>query len=332
MKFSSTFASFCGLVALAGCAYIIPPEDNAPRNNTVLGEPHRPQLNNAVGANMPQSDNTPKVTPVQAVAQNDLPPLPPVDAATKAEAQQEMAQADHSLGARRVPMENAQFQVSANDYPPLTDVPERPPLNGPDSTKERLGAVRTDLEQDRANAQASSDALARDAAAEPSMLAPMPGTNTPPAITSAPLSAPATPKPIHLVPPGASAAPNGTQSQAMLSFAPADTSAPGSVNFPPPAPLNAASMPITYTTGSAAPVMMRPIENPVDSSSAPAPMALASATRPMVLKGDFDPLAAADNAPIAGAPVAATTSSSAPSVYASDGYMAASRYAGRRYQ
>jgi hypothetical protein len=340
MKFSSTFISFCGILALGGCAYIIPPEENAPRNNIVVGEPHRPQLNNNGGAPAPQSSNAPHA-PTQRVAHNDMPALPPVDAATQAEAQQEMAQAapvtpvtanvSPSLGARHVPSENAPFQV-AGDYPSLMNVPERPVMTGPDSTKERLGAIQTDLQQERSDAQISKDTLARDAAAEPSMLAPMPGAPAP-SITAAPLPAPVAPKPIHLVPPGASAAaPAETQPQAMLTFKPLPGNAnptPGTLNFPPPTPLNTASMP-AYNTASAAPVMMRPAENPADAASAPAPMVFASNTaRPNVIKGDFDPLAAADSAPL-GAPVSTMTSASAPNVYASDGYMAASRYAAVR--
>ena len=297
MKFSSVFVSFCSLAVLAGCAYVIPPENNAPRNNTVMGGTHRPVLNNGFASAAPSGDAS----------------------------QQASATGAPVIGDRRMPAENTPYQVSTNaSYPSLTNVPPRPQMTGPDSAKARLNAVRSDLERDRNAAQVSRDALARDVAAEPSMLSPMPAMNAP-AVSPLP---PIVPLLGPQSRPGAYAAPTGPSSYRTAMDR-------ESINFAPPAPLSAVA------TRASVSSRIVPAENPVDSASdiamrdLPSPsMATISsagnAVRPNVRKGDFDPLAVADNAPIGLAPMTITTNASGQRSYTSDGYFAASRYSGRR--
>lgn len=163
------FLALAGVSVLAvSCAYVIPNDPNQPRNNAVVGERHKPQMNTLV----PQSSLAPGVNPLVNAPQVAARNLPPVDAATQAAAEKELAAAPAAVSnmERRVPIENAEFQVSAAGYPPITSVPPRPVMAGPESAKERLGEVQSTLEQDRAAAEVSKEKLARDAAAEPSML------------------------------------------------------------------------------------------------------------------------------------------------------------------
>ncbi len=163
------FLALAGVSVLAvSCAYIIPNDPNQPRNNAVVGERHKPQMNTLV----PQSSLAPGVNPLVNAPQVAARNLPPVDAATQAAAEKELAAAPAAVSSmeRRVPIENAEFQVSAAGYPPITSVPPRPVMAEPESAKERLGEVQSTLEQDRAAAEVSKEKLARDAAAEPSML------------------------------------------------------------------------------------------------------------------------------------------------------------------
>ena len=89
--------------------------------------------------------------------------LPPVDGAT-----QQYAEA--VMGPRRVPVDNAEFQISSNGYPPITSVPPAPAIKGPDSAQERLNDTKANLEADRSAAVTAAETLAKDAAAEPSLL------------------------------------------------------------------------------------------------------------------------------------------------------------------
>ena len=151
MKFPRIFTAFLLVVSVSGCAYIIPPEQNVPRHNTVVGEPRKPQLNvKTIG---PRSAIA---APVMPVARNEAPNLPPVDEATQREANKQMAmQADTApvaavtpaANGRRVPAENAQFQLSENTYPTLSEVPPRPVTEGPGSVKDRLSNTQSELEQ-----------------------------------------------------------------------------------------------------------------------------------------------------------------------------------------
>ncbi len=369
MKFSRILALACA-ATLSGCAYIIPPDNNAPRNNTVVGAPHRPQLNNNVGpASAPSSSLNALPQPV---AMNQ-PALPPVDAATQAQAEQEMAMnpAPAAPGAneRHVPVENAQFQVAGN-YPALNSVPPRPAMGGPNSTRERLDDVQTNLIEERSNAITTKENLAKDAAAEPSMLSDLPKTdavvpaNDPVKITPIPAEKPAAsapePKPVAKAAPQVSTEPVvemkpvKVAAPRVITPAPQPTVTassseflPPSPTFAPPAPRNgvvikpvAAAkaeplMPVATQAAMPAPVTVREVPVPAAVAYTPAPapaaapVAIATNKGPTIRKGDFDPLAAADNAPLA-APATAVASG-AKAAYVSSSYLAPSRYADRRY-
>ena len=385
MKISHLFVSACLASLLAGCAYVIPPEESVPRNNTVTGAPHRPQLN--LSPSTPQGALPPRVEMTlphapAAVAANEAPVMPPVDAATQAQAAKEMAAevapatSAPVLNDRHVPVENSQFQVSANTYPSLNSVPPRPAIAGPESTKAHLTDVESTLEQDRAQAAASKETLARDAAAEPSMLSELPATDataapvaiTPPvapqpaAVTvpspsqvrrapaenSAPVIPHVSAEPVVVTQPVAVASPRVVTPMAMNVPNPSLSSAslPATANFAPPAPLGG-MMPAPRVASAApsvpvasAPIQLKaPVENlPAVAvqelpapASVPAPVAVAASSKgPRVKQGDFDPLAVADNAPIASA-ASSTTVTSSNAAYASTGYLSPSRYADRRY-
>jgi hypothetical protein len=203
MRFSRVILSLCVIATVNGCALFIPPEQNAPRNNTVLGGPRRPQLNinHAPQSALPQAADAATLASAGAPA----PALPPVDPAVKAKAEEALAAnttppaptaaatpvavaaASNPLGERRVPVENAQFQVAGN-YPALDSVPPRPQLTGPDSAASRLSATQEELERSRADATKQAETLGRDAAAEPSLLNELPKTNNPaPALAPQPV-------------------------------------------------------------------------------------------------------------------------------------------------
>jgi len=367
MKYPNVPFIACVLLGLSSCAYIIPPEQNAPRHNTVLGEPRKPELNGRPVA--PSGTPTSAIAaPVVPVARNDMPALPPVDPSVAAQAAKEITSqqptavattqsaAAVSYGAangRRVPLENAAFQMAGGSYPNLNSVPPRPVMEGPGSVKERLSETQSDLVKSRADAENAKQALDRDAAAEPSMLAPLPGNDAPvPAIVPQPATAaPVTPtsqvvvpnresvrrapmdnmKPLAAVTPAPVMA--AANPQPVVADAPSATM-PNTPNFAPPAPMRGT---MHMTTPVAALPTLRPITLTEPSASSPvivaqelsAPVAMASAKGPIVRQGDFDPLAVADNAPIAKASPVIVTYGAAPA-RSGTGYMASSRYAERR--
>ena len=378
MKFSRILAPLCAL-AMTACAYVIPPDENAPRNNTVTGAPHRPQLNSNTG---PQSNAAPMRQQAPVMARNDA--FPPVDAATQAQAEKEIAQntAISPLPVsteRRVPIENSQFQMAANDYPSLNSVPPRPVTTGPESTKARLSDVESDLVQERNQAITSKDNLAKDAASEPSMLSDLPKSSSivPPndPVNVAPVDAvrraPADNAPVVKIAPHVEAEPalikpvTAKAEPVVVKAAPVKSVAistpivstpvavapitaastatlPATPNFAPPAPMNAGSLqqtarttPITLMppveTASSVNVQDLPPTRALPPVAAPVNVATtATATGPTIRPGDFDPLAAADNAPIASAS-SSSNAGGAKTVYVSNTYLAPSRYADRRY-
>lgn len=89
MRFSRVILSLCVIATVNGCALFIPPEQNAPRNNTVLGGPRRPQLNinHAPQSALPQAADAATLASAGAPA----PALPPVDPAVKAKAEEALA-------------------------------------------------------------------------------------------------------------------------------------------------------------------------------------------------------------------------------------------------
>ncbi|MDX2095026.1 MAG: hypothetical protein SFW64_03710 [Alphaproteobacteria bacterium] len=280
MRFFQTITPVIAALSLSGCAYLIPPEANGPRNNTVpAGAPHRPQFNPGGGAQnaVPPRDKTP-VADVAAVAPVAEPvavaaaPLLPVTTAPNGDA------------ARRVPVENAAFQLAGN-YPPLDAVPPRPVLTGPDSAQSRLRDTQDDLERERAVAQESKDALTRDAAAEPSIPLPVEGAASP-ALPAAP------------IPPRDENRRIPRENGAALTL--------------PPPPSGAFAVTETSPPPLLPPVARQPIRlrPPVAEVADNAPLATRA--------GDFDPLATASaGAPTASAARYAANRYIAPSRYAS---------------
>lgn len=98
---------------------------------------------------------------------------------------------------RQAPEENVQpVRMASVGYPQLSTVPQAPM-----SDAARLSAVRNQLEQDRNAAAMASQQLGAAAAAEPSLLSPMP-------VASAPLPPPA---PMTPMPMPSAAAPSGLE-------------------------------------------------------------------------------------------------------------------------
>lgn len=297
MRSSTLFVPLCAIITLSGCAYIIPPDPNTPRHNTVLGGPRRPQLNLISGplSSLPAQPNAPTVAaapvePVAVTAQNyapaAAPALPPVDPAVRAQAESEL----QASSVRALPPENQQFQVAGN-YPPLDSVPPRPALTGSDSAQSRLSTTQSDLERERVEAQQRKETLARDAAAEPSLLTPsVPAaastgqgiapsaapTNLPPAtLPTDPRRAPASG--------GASLAPL-TPETPVASSSPAPritltepqpypgTALPAVPAFAPPAPLTVASL----AAPERQPVRVAPAQQPAPAV-VPAPIPVPTA-------------------------------------------------------
>lgn len=358
MRFSRVILSLCTIVTVNGCAFIIPPEQSVPRNNTVVGEPRRPQLNLN---RAPQSTVTPRAGDAVS-ADNASSQLPPVDPAVQAKAQQELAATSNApalaasagatggdaLGARRIPSENQQFQVAGN-YPSFDGVPPRPALAGPDSAQSRLSATQADLERARGDAATRAETLSRDAAAEPSLLNEQPKpTNTVPPL--APANVPGNGN-VRRAPDG-----NGASAVPASAIAPVAATLPSTPNFAPPAPVGklasvdvdaappvrAVGQPVAYSPARSIPpggIVLRP-PVPYEATAptavlAPSTAPLATArTGPTLRPGDFDPLGTSDNAPIA----SANTSSRLPSLtpvinpsYATNGRsLAPSRYVERR--
>lgn len=358
MRFSARTLTYSTVtLLLSSCAYVIPPAQNAPRNNEVRGDMHRPQLNSV----RPQSANTPAVS-AQPMAQ--APALPPVDAQTKAVAEATLPPAS-PMGERRVPLENQPFETASMGYEPIMNVPPRPAVKGPESTRDQLQSTQYELEQGRANAAAQRDALARDAAVEPSMLSNLPSVQPTPAagVNAAPLA----PLPSEALPPRVTVpvpaeirrAPVATQPTSAITPPPtaammAESTLPPEPVFAPPVPLTAmqpvaAARSAPEITAAALPAAkpaapkgdfdplaaadLAPSAGPTVVAAAPVPVvpATAPAAKPAGSKGDFDPLAAADNAPVVTPQAVPMTVAPGGARYAASGLMAPSRYYTRRY-
>jgi hypothetical protein len=337
------------LSALSACTYIIPADPSAPRYNNVLGERRTPERNrphvNAVrGSSLaPVAQEAPLAAmpssaPVPEVVANDLPPatmpvapvalapampeLPPVDATTRATAEK----IDPSI--RQIPSENTPYNVAENRF---HTVPNYTMPVGSDAPAARMNNVRRDLESARGQADAARDALARDAAAEPSLL-PLPEQRAP--VGNAPVTSVPTPQtyvtptpytPAPVTPPVAYAPPAPPPSYIALP--------------PPPPPLMAkapevkpatASVPVTQVAMLASPRSFDPM---AIASPAPitlrAPGALPITTvveqpAPVTLPVQHQRSMSGFN------PMAVPTAPTAHSGYAGEGFMAPSRYVTRR--
>jgi hypothetical protein len=303
-------------LTLGACSWILPDDTSAPRYNGVSGERHVPKLNpqSTQGSqnNTPSAaDTTADTTTAADTTVADNPNFPPVDAVTKARAEQEISSAPLAepvaapaptssaasspstapslpsatlSGDRHVPVENSAptLTVSQNTYPDLATVPPRPAISGDDSAAARLSKVRTQLENDRTNADAAKDQLSHDAASEPSMLQNPPeltGTVPPPMpVTQAPIA-----PPVSITPPPSRSAPAPMQTPApQTSNAPHPgviAQAPFPVFAPPPPPMDGGALPpanvsISPMRMSAAPT---PMQSPATRVNIPVPMNTASA-------------------------------------------------------
>lgn len=324
MRSSSLVVSLCALITLGGCAYFIPPDPNAPRHNTVLGGPRRPQLN-LIGeplSAVPSPTNAPTVSsapvePVVVSAQNyaPAPTLPPVDAAVKAQAEREL----QASAVRALPQENQQFQVAGN-YPALDSVPPRPALTGVDSAQSRLSATQADLERERAEAEQRKETLARDAAAEPSLLSPTAPAALPvPAAQPTPQAqpvAPATLPPATLPADTRRTPASGGANLAPLTAEPRLAAAGPAprITFPEPQPQPSAALPATpvfappapLTVANLAPTRAIPAQQPTPAA-VPAPVAAPVASAPtltprIALRPPVDYEANSVTAPLAPSP------------------------------
>ena len=264
--------------------------------------------------------------------------LPPVDAATKQMAQERIA-SEAPASARRMPTENMQF--AASDYPQLNQVPPAPVR----PAQADLDATRTELERDRAAADAAKAKLQSDAAAEPSILDEMKTapTGTMPAAMPQPA---AVPVPSEVRSPVSSLnAPEQTGVIAQLPPPPAPLMAQAEVGaarqmpteqialVPPSkeAPIQMDHLPMGNAMASAAPsptagiepIQLRPLANPApvpDPSfvATPAPQPAYASMAPAA--GAFDPMA--------GAPAFSVARSNV--TYAGNGFLPDSRYIYRR--
>jgi hypothetical protein len=305
MHFYSLRCSCSALVLalmLSSCAYIIPEDPNQPRNNEVPGDRHKPQLNVMAPYAAPPAASAPPImtTAPQAYAPMQAPALPPQ--AMLAAPVVNVPAVDE---VRRMPAENAAFQVSAGGYPSITSVPPRPIMNGPDSAVERLRDTQSTLEYDRALANETRDRLAHDAAAEPSML--------PPAPTSG-VVAPA--DPVRVTP-----------------IAPTFAPAPQVQQYQPPSVDTAPAASRVYVPAPTAQILAPPTSQ---HYTPPAPLVVAN-TVPVVngvqvRPGDFNPLATPESGALYYAPPqVSTTIHSARSSYGNGGFIAPSRYYTQRY-
>ncbi len=182
-------ARILGCLALAAslcsCSLLIPENPSAPRYNKVLGAPRKPELNPSASGGDGQSMN--HTTPTTPVAQNDPMPVG-VDAQPHSsdiianDVPPPVAQAPLQND-RQMPAENGSMTLAAGGgtYPTLTQAPPSP--TDPQAIG-RLNAIRTQLEGDRAAANADKDRLSNDVNAEPSLI----GTTPPAPINASPQS------------------------------------------------------------------------------------------------------------------------------------------------
>jgi hypothetical protein len=292
---SLSWASLIVLTAsVTGCSFLIPEDTSAPRYNIVQGERRMPKLNTtAPAAPTAMNDNFYVAPRMQSDAQMAY--------AQPVAAPPSVAQAGNATTEPlRMPVENngGAMAVAQTSYPDLTTIPPRPSMIDDNRPAVRLNDVRTDLENERDQANYRRDELARDAAAEPPIT--LPASNAAPVTT--PYAVP--PMPV-IVPPPAAYAP-APQSSTM----PAPTIHVSSVP-----PVNASvrlPQAASQTIKLRPPSSMQGAARIVPQFQAPQPM-------PAPVAGGFNPLT---NTP--------TTSSVFAISTPSDSYLPPSRYASRR--
>ncbi len=340
--------------ALTACAYVIPPDPNMPRNNTVEGDIRKPQYNPVGGAYaMPKGDEarTDSLTPVGQTAAAGVrasasaPVAPTVTAS--------VAPPPAPPQYRMVPVENDAMQLAGN----FDNIPPKPIMQGEGSAKERLTQTQQELEADHAAAMARKEALEREVSAEPSMLSDLPKVEpsstkpleplpaTPPAAApkvtppTAPTSlAPLPPEkatPVAAVTPPPATAPMEMASAVPMSApqpvaatspaqiyvpvkGPAPTLPAGAQFAPPPPKPGTMPEPKPVSAASRAVSAPEPLmtKPPVPVASAPAAPSMVNGIK--VEQGDFNPLA--EDEPAANAAARGGATSSSPELYAPQRY------------
>ncbi len=170
-------------------------------------------------------------------------------------------------------------------FPTLSGTPEKPSFAGIDNSKQRAMAARNELEADRTNALAARDQLAKDAVAEPSLLANPPAISQlppPPASMNA-QQAQSVAKQMQQSAPAASSPqlPAGSAFERLTQSRPATSQ-----------PVAVASAPVAVASPKLEPIMLTPppaalpeVAAPVTSSSAPAPFASVNVSAPPAVSG-----------------------------------------------
>lgn len=235
---------------LTSCAWIIPPEKNAPRYNTVMGDSRRPALNPDAGAVAPSvavADPVPYAMP--------QPQTYPDMAVTTPMAPQESV--------RQLPPENGPTNNYYGGYPALNSVPPSPTQMDQEAAI-RMARVRAQLEQERAFAHQQRSQLNSAAAADSSWITP---NYAPPASMQAPY-APLPPAPSVAVP--MSAAPQTYVPPQAPSYLPPLPQAPVALRAPQ-MPMPPASPPTypRYTDPGARAVAAQPLQPPAQGSFDP---------------------------------------------------------------
>lgn len=290
MSRTSSMLTTAALIVLGGlvssCAFLIPPDPNMPRNNTVIGDPHRPQLN--------QNGGAPAMKPQASLPAPTMAamPMPQASPAPVAQQQAMLAPAPVPPQYRSVPVENEQPLQLAGNYPPIDAVPPRPAMDGPDSSRQHLKDARSELESARDAAASSKAQLEHDAAGEPSMTGVAPASpvpNTSPPVSATPTGSAKPEQPTSS--PSSNAAPSQTQTPVAQASPVVVANAqrlPANSQFAPPTPKSG----MVPATKSKAPesLMGRPLPT---ASASPTKTAFADIA---LKQGDFNPLAEDDAA------------------------------------
>lgn len=187
----AAMGSLVAMMTLASCAYFIPKSTNAPRYNTVEGERRAPALNPSSAA--PRNDlramQNPAYQPQSQMSSQPLTPTPPMaveqpfvetTAAPRTAPPPAVTQAQKEYDwwdpsgwfTSDAPAPAAAPAASRN--PQLQDTPPSPVATGQAAAREQLMNGQSDLEASRTAAGVRASQLATDAAAEPSLLAPLP--------------------------------------------------------------------------------------------------------------------------------------------------------------
>ena len=217
----AALGSMMAMVMLASCAYFIPESTNAPRYNTVEGERRPPALNPSSAA--PRTDLRVSQDPAyQPQSQMSLTPVTPAApmAVEQPFVQTMPAPQTAAPSPASVPQTSYDWwdpagwfasdapppasAPAASRYPQLQDTPPSPVTTGQAAARENLMNGQSDLEASRTAAGMRASQLSTDAAAEPSLLAPLPPAASP--VPPAPPVPPVPPAP-SVVRPSSTSAP-----------------------------------------------------------------------------------------------------------------------------